>query len=211
MAIVNGITTLDMSGTTEVSGLTITPVPAGTKIISLRADATLVTAGNITIRAWENYKQYDTMVTVVPGEFLDLAMKPLDYVPLSAIDQLVFKVEPTAGGGVATPFVMKAITEDLAAGSIDTVIAKLPSKDYLSGSDDADGGMDTEAKADVNAEADTAIADAALATAANLATANAALTALDTALDIFLLNQTSQTSAAQQKAAQNLTNTKIGS
>jgi len=40
---------------------------------------------------------------------------------------------------------------------IDIIEAKLPSKDYLRGTDDADGGMDSEDKADVNAEVDTAL------------------------------------------------------
>jgi hypothetical protein len=42
---------------------------------------------------------------------------------------------------------------------IDTIASKLPSSAYLKGTADADGGMDTADKADVNAQADLALSD----------------------------------------------------
>jgi hypothetical protein len=43
--------------------------------------------------------------------------------------------------------------------AIDDIHGKLPSKAYLRGTADSDGGMDTEDKADINAEADQALSD----------------------------------------------------
>ncbi len=65
---------------------------------------------------------------------------------------------------------------------VNNIEAKLPSKPYLAGSADADGGFDTEAKADVNTEVDTGIADAALATAANLAIVNDYVDGIESAI-----------------------------
>ena len=50
---------------------------------------------------------------------------------------------------------------------INTIVAKLPSKDYLRGTADSDGGMDTEDKADVQAECEDAY-DAKCIAAADL-------------------------------------------
>ena len=65
------------------------------------------------------------------------------------------------------------LNQDVSAILTDTneIQGKLPSKNYLMGSADADGGFDTEAKADINAEADTALSDYDPPTKAELDTA----------------------------------------
>jgi len=71
--------------------------------------------------------------------------------------------ESTSGHTTGGTFGEQAKTD------IDAVVAKLPSKSYLMGSADADGGLDAEAKADINTEVDTGISDASLPTAAQTA------------------------------------------
>ena len=77
---------------------------------------------------------------------------------------------------------------DTIDGNVDSILTdtneiqgKLPSKSYLMGSADADGGFDTEAKADINTEADTALSDYDPPTKTEMDTAFAALNDVSTA------------------------------
>lgn len=83
-----------------------------------------------------------------------------------AIEGLVFKVTATEDA-VATVYpasshVVDTTAVDFTAADrtkLEAIHGKLPSKDYLRGTADADGGLDTEDKADINEAADTALTD----------------------------------------------------
>jgi len=95
-----------------------------------------------------------------------------------AIEPIYFLFEVIEGGlyrGYASPTMIvdtTAVDFTVADRSkLEAIEAMLPSSTYLRGTADADGGMDTATKADVNAEADQAILDADLPTSAEIVTA----------------------------------------
>ena len=119
--VVDGITTLDMSGTTEVPGITIPAVAAGTRIHGIRVNATGASIDAVA-KIYENYKQVKGSINITAGDYTDLKFTvPLDV----AIAQVVAKFTPASGGAVDAPFDVRAVVENISTADCDTLATQV--------------------------------------------------------------------------------------
>ena len=120
-----------------------------------------------------------------------------------AIEGLIFKVDATEGA-VTTQYSAASIVVDTTAvdftaadrTKLEAVFDKLPSKDYLRGTADADGGLDSEDKADIQAAAAAALTAYDAATGADVSGAHATTDALISSLNNLSQVETQAAAAA---------------